>query len=292
MLTLSQQPRSIIEILSASFELYIASFTKVIGYSLIIFACHTSLSVHIINAIGDLPNTTQMSATNSSLSEDEVTDAQQNQTVLEDKSAQKAQAMQQAIQEATSGLTGIQIALALLTTVLYSAMLYRIDNVANKREDEFVGTLLPAVKKLHLLIIAGLLYGIAVVIGTFLLVIPGLILAVSLLFFGCLILFEDQGIFESLMNSHRMVWGNWWRTNIVFFIPAFILSIVLSVFFFVLFSDVITSTVVTNPDYLPNMLSMLIKIFVGTGLLSAVIAPYFSVLGYLQYKDLKLRNNM
>jgi hypothetical protein len=292
MLTLPQQPRSIMEILSASFELYIASFTKVIGYSLIIFACQTSLSVHIINAIGDASSgITEISATDTSMSVEEVEGNQQQLQIQTEQTTQKAQAMQQAIEEATSGLTGIQMVLVLLSTVLYGAMFYRIDNVANRREDEFVGTLLPAVKKLHLLVIAGLLYGIAVIIGIFLLVIPGLILAVSLLFFGCLILLEDQGIFESLANSHRLVWGNWWRTNIVFFIPAFILSIILSVFFFVIFSSAYTDIAAT-PDDLSSMTGILTKIFVGTGVLNTIIAPYFVVLAYLQYQDLKLRNNL
>lgn len=285
MSSLPQQPRSISEILTASFELYKESFTRLIGYSVIIFACQTFLNVHTFNAIGEAISQIQ-TTTSTTMPQIDNSEAMRTTKIAQDTQA----AMQQAIEEATSGLTGLQIAFALVTMVLYSAMIYRVDNVINKRDDDYAGLLLPSVKKLHLLIIAGIFYGIAVVIGTFLLVIPGLILAVSLPFFGFLILLEDQGIFESLMSSHRLVWGNWWRTNIVFFIPAFALAIVLGIVFSVMFSGMMPEGS-TTPD-LANLFGMMSKVFIGVGIINTFIAPYFVVLVYLQYHDLKLRNNL
>jgi hypothetical protein len=160
--------------------------------------------------------------------------------------------------------------------VLYSAMIYRIDNVANGRADDFVEVLLLAVKKFPAVILAVILYTIAITVGTFLLVIPGMILMVSLMFCGYFILLEDMNAYDSLMASHRLVWGDWWRTNIVFFVPAL-------VFFIFLLVVIFLGALMTDPN--SNALN------IGSDLLIAVVMPYFYALGYLQYHDLKLRRN-
>ena len=57
-----------------------------------------------------------------------------------------------------------------------------------------------------------ILFTLAVMIGTLLLIIPGLILMVSLLLCFPTALFDRQGPGFRLTESHRLVWGNWWRT--------------------------------------------------------------------------------
>ena len=47
-------------------------------------------------------------------------------------------------------------------------------------------------------------------------VIPGIILAVSMAFYSLCILFEGDGVFQSLTHSHQLVWGNWWRTMVIY----------------------------------------------------------------------------
>lgn len=84
----------------------------------------------------------------------------------------------------------------------------------NQRADDFVGVLLLAVKKFPAIIVAGILYTVAITIGTLLLVVHGIILL------------EDLGGYESLMAIHRLVWSDWWRTNIVFFVPTLVIFIV------------------------------------------------------------------
>lgn len=295
---LPQQARSISEILTASFELYKESFTKLIGYSVIIAVCQTFLYVHAFNASSEAISQIQTPVTittpqiePSSMSVEEIAAAQkQNQDMKLARSAQK-QALDEAVNEVNAGLRGFQIAFSLMTLVLNSAMIYRIDNVINKRDDDYIGLLLPVFKKLHLLFIASILYTISVAIGFILLVIPGLILMVSLLFSGFLILLEDQGIFESLISSHCLVWGNWWRTNIVFFIPAFTLTVILGIILTVIFSNSI-ATDATARDNLQNIMGMMPTVFVGFGILNTFIYPYFIMLAYLQYQDLKLRSNL
>jgi uncharacterized membrane protein len=246
---LSQQPSSVTEILSASVKLYADSFTKLIGYSFIIFVFNRVLSGFVTDAIPVVDTTL-------------------------DPEEQMAAAMQML----PTSLSIIFIAI-LISCVFYSAMIYRIDNVVNQRDDDFVGVLLLALKKFPVILVAGILYTIAITIGTLLLVVPGIILMISLAFCGYFILLEDMGGYDALMASHRLVWGDWWRTNIVFFVPTLVIFIV---FFMMAFFGGITDPSAESSDTLNIILE----------LLSAVITPYFYVIGYLQYHDLKLRKKM
>ena len=137
----------------------------------------------------------------------------------------------------------------------------------NQRADDFVGVLLLAVKKFPAIIVAGILYTVAITIGTLLLVVHGIILL------------EDLGGYESLMAIHRLVWSDWWRTNIVFFVPTLVIFIV---FFMMAFFGGITDPTAESSSTLN----------IASELLAAVITPYFYVIGYLQYYHLKLRKKM
>ncbi len=248
---LPQQPRSVNDLLFASFKLYTESFTKVIGYSLIMFVINRLLTGFILDA---------MPAADSTLSPD----------------AQMEEQMA-AIVQIMPSLLVVTLVAAVCSCIFYSAMIYRIDNVANGRADDFVEVLLLAVKKFPSVILAGIFYTIAITIGTFLLVIPGIILMISLMFCWYFILLEDMNAYDSLMASHRLVWGDWWRTNIVFFVPGFIFLIILLVILFF-------GALITDPN--SNTLNT------GSELLGAFATPYFYALVYLQYHDLKLRKNM
>lgn len=247
---LPQQPRDLTEILSASFKLYTESFTKVIGYSLIMFVINQLLTIFILDA---------MPVPDSTLSPD----------------AQVEQQMAAMLQMMPSLLVFMGV-VVICSCVFYSAMIYRIDNVANGRADDFVEVLLLAFKKFPAVMLAGILYTIAVMVGTFLLVIPGMILMISLMFCWYFILLEDMSAYDSLMASHRLVWGDWWRTNIVLFVPAFI-------FFIILIVIISLGALITDPA--SNALNT------ASSLLSAFVTPYFYALIYLQYHDLKLRRN-
>jgi hypothetical protein len=246
---LPQQPSNVTEILSASLKLYAESFTKLIGYSLLVFALNRLLAVFVTDAMPVV---------------DATLDPEEQMT---------------AMLQVLPSMLGIIFIAILFSCVLYSAMIYRIDNMVNKRQDDFIEVLLSAVKKFPTIVVAGILYTIAITIGSILLVIPGIILMISLAFCGYFILLENMGGYESLMASHRLVWGDWWRTNIVFFIPTFILFII---FFTIAFFSGISGTTAEPSNALD----------IVSDLLGAVISPYFYVIGYLQYHDLKLRKNM
>lgn len=245
---LPQQPSSANEILFASFKLYRDSFVNLIGYSLIVFAINMLLNYFMNDFI--FPDST--------LSPDE-----QLASIL----------------QILPSLLGMIFVNILGSCIFYGAMISRIDNVAKGRADNFVEPLLWAVKKFPAITVAVLLYMLAIIIGSVLLVVPAVILMISLSFCGYFILLEDKNGYESLIASHRLVWGDWWRTNWVFFVPSLlILAFFVSIgFMFNLVADMDASS---------NMLNMILE------LLTVFTTPYVYVIGYLQFHDLKLRKKM
>ena len=59
-----------------------------------------------------------------------------------------------------------------------------------------------------------------------LLIIPGIILMVSLLLCYPTALFDNKGPVSALSESHRLVWGNWWRTFVMLSVGVIILMVI------------------------------------------------------------------
>lgn len=69
-----------------------------------------------------------------------------------------------------------------------------------------------ALTRLPALIVTVILYFLAISAGFLLLFVPGVILVLSLILNMVLVLFERKGPIDALVGSHRLVWGNWWRS--------------------------------------------------------------------------------
>ncbi len=155
-------------------------------------------------------------------------------------------------------------------------MIYRIDNVENQQEDSLQEAFQFGLKKIFVVFWGYILFVIAFVLGSLLLIIPGIILAVSLSFFAFFIVLESMGAYKSLRASHSLIWGHWWRTLTVYMAPGIVMMILLMSF------GAITSLLgsATNPVFQ----------IINQGI-SALITPYFLVLAYIQFHDLKLRKS-
>jgi hypothetical protein len=120
-----------------------------------------------------------------------------------------------------SGLVGL-IAGAWYTGVVVSAA----EDMLDGRRDHGIGDLLSATARfIPLLIITGILYAIAVGIGTILLIIPGIFIYVAFGLFAPAIVAEDKGIFESFGRSWELVKGNWWRVFLILIVVFLIVAI-------------------------------------------------------------------
>lgn len=111
----------------------------------------------------------------------------------------------------------------LATLYSYAAILHRMHAVATGANTDLGAALRMGLIKLFPLLVASILYFLALAVGLVLLVVPGILLGLSLYFYLPLIVVDNKGILAGLKSSHRLVWGNWWRTATVVAVPMFII---------------------------------------------------------------------
>ncbi len=245
MYTYATQPQSIGKVLDNGFKLYTFSFTKVFGLALIA-AVATNLPNIMISGLRS-----------------------EDPTI---------------VLQALQSYFWVFPVMMIIGIIFFNTMIFRIDS-AVKDPAKGVGVALGVgLRKAVLVIVASILYTLAVMLGLILLVIPGLILSLSLLFYAALIVVDDEGIIASLTKSHRLVWGDWWRTMTVFLIPA--------IFFIVLYVILgfIVGLMVSRVLPLAESVEAAGR-FMGivSILVSAVGMPLFYSIMLAQLNDLKLR---
>jgi len=175
--------------------------------------------------------------------------------------------------------------MAVVAVVLFGAIIARVDGVARGAPVAVGDALSIGVNRMLSMIGSAFVAGIAIVVGCILLVIPGLIVMVFLLFGPYAVIIERMGPLESLGYSRALVRGHWWRTAAL----LTIIGIILTVFYIVLLT-VAGFAVFSNPETLATgQMPWYIQFVVGP-VLSAVGAPLAYSLLLSIYYDLKLRH--
>jgi hypothetical protein len=107
----------------------------------------------------------------------------------------------------------ISFAISIIASTLYQGMVVElVSDVQDGRRDMTVGDLASAIGPLILpLIGAGILAGIAIGIGLFLLVVPGLILLTIWAVIAPVIVVEHSGVIGAFGRSRELVRGNGWQ---------------------------------------------------------------------------------
>ncbi len=131
---------------------------------------------------------------------------------------------------------------------------------------------------------ATILYGLAVGVGSLLLIVPGLILALSMIMFMPLSVFENKGPIDAVVGSHRLVWGNWWRTCAVFTVAAILLIVLFVAVGFVV--AIITPFAGMASDSL--IAGMVVQLVLNAAV-NVLVSPFTSAVMIALYWDLKLR---
>lgn len=180
-----------------------------------------------------------------------------------------------------TGLLAGSLIAGLISVLFYGAIIARIDAVIKSTEISFTEAVQIGARRLLPLILCFIIYGLAVMVGLLLLVVPGVILALSLGMAPYLVVTENQGPIDAIKHSHNLVWGNWWRTAIILTVIMFILF---SVYFLVgMISGV--GILAGGPD--PSEAGLLANLLMA--LLSAVITPVGYAMGMALLTDLQLR---
>lgn len=136
---------------------------------------------------------------------------------------------------------------------------------------------------IHVFVVA-ILYTIAVTIGLFLLVIPGIYLSIAFIFAMILVIDKDIGIIDSFKRSMALVQGNWWRTTAIFTVILFIVMTI-----YVLIGLTVGIGAFLDPSSLEGSTSWIDLIVVP--LLQGLLSPVFYAFLLVVLDDLQLRKD-
>ena len=118
--------------------------------------------------------------------------------------------------------------ISLVAQVLYTGYVVKlVQDVRDGRLDHGVGELFSAASPyIVTLILNGILYGIAVAIGFFLLIVPGLILITIWAVVAPAIVVEDRGVIEAFGRSRELVKGQGWAVFLTILMAFLIILVV------------------------------------------------------------------
>ena len=175
------------------------------------------------------------------------------------------------------------VALAAVALFFYALIYKRIDNAAQGRVADLATELREALRVWPWLVLAGILYACSVLLGLVLLIVPGVILLLSLMFWDFGVVLDSRRPVDALNASHNLVWGHWWRTlglMLLVFLPLQVLE------------TVVASLLGLDPgstqDPWPTG-RVLFQHAVLDMVFTAGFGPFVYSILYVYYRDLKLR---
>lgn len=179
------------------------------------------------------------------------------------------------------GLAGL--AMMVVCLPFRALLLNRIADASHGRTEGLQDELRKALKAWPWLFVAGIVYVVAVGLGMVLLIVPGLILAVSLMFEEFGVVLEGYGPIQALNRSHNLVWGHWWRTLgllILMVLPLWVLLAIVSGLMGIDAGNSADLTITGRGMFEQGVLDMVFF---------ALFAPFGYSILYVYYHDLKLR---
>lgn len=146
-------------------------------------------------------------------------------------------------------------------------------------------TILEALKrgknKILNMFLVSILFFLIVIGGTFPLVIPGIILSISFVFYPFIIVSENLKGFKALVKSREYVKGYWWQIlGRIFFLPLLVFLFSLAILFLVFVIR-----------FLVGGFSVSFFGMVFWGLLMLILLPLFITYSFLIYKKIKIIKN-
>jgi hypothetical protein len=113
------------------------------------------------------------------------------------------------------GYLAVSVLVMALDLVLYAMLIVNIVTVSRGETPSFAASLAIALRRAPALLLATIIFVIAVAIGTVLLVVPGIYVWNRLQLFVVPLVTGPEGPVTSLSTSWRLVGGHWWRTATV-----------------------------------------------------------------------------
>ncbi len=123
------------------------------------------------------------------------------------------------------GYQAVSLLVMLLDLVLYAVLFVNIVAVSHGQTPSLGSSLVTALRRTPALILATLLFLVAVILGTILLIVPGIYVWNRLQLFVVPLVSGPEGPATSLATSWRLVGGHWWRTATLVFVMLAILYV-------------------------------------------------------------------
>jgi hypothetical protein len=141
--------------------------------------------------------------------------------------------------------------------IIYQIFLLGTDT--NKSQKDIMNIVL---NKLPILVGAYVIIGFLTWLGLMLFFLPGIFIAITLIFVAPLILLDDHSFIDAFKNTWLLVWHNWWRTFTVLLIPMILFLVILPSVYtkvpslgYIIF-DIVRTTLVT-----PLFFSLVLTLF-------------------------------
>jgi len=184
------------------------------------------------------------------------------------------------------GLVGIVWVVTLvLSLLLWVPVVAKIHAVQHGESLTAAEAIALSLRKFPVLLAVVLLLSVALGVGFALLLIPGLILAVYLVFAPIAAITDGKGPIDSFKYSFELVRGRWWRTAVLLTIIGIVAIVLYLLIGVVVGVFVAISGNAEQLQQLPWQID-----FIVTPLISGVLTPLFYALLMAAYADSKLRN--
>ncbi len=190
-----------------------------------------------------------------------------------------------------SGLT--QFVAYILVFFFLIAVLRRLDDILRDRNQLTLGSALSGGLRYGFpLFLASLAYMLVIMLGTVLLVVPGLYLMVSLSMFIFCVVLDGAGITESLQRSRELVRGHWWRVTtigtvaILIFVAVYMALVAIVGLLMPFLKGIVLVSGGQNAIVMFTVAVSVLMLFTG-----AVLNPLIYSIGLVTYRELQLRKS-
>jgi len=184
----------------------------------------------------------------------------------------------------------VSVLLIIPALIFTNGMTYRMHTLAIEDDCGFSKALKTGLMKLLPVLVALIIYFLAVALGMILLIVPGFILMLSLFLYGVLIIVDDEKIIASLKKSHGLVWKNWWRTSLVLIVPVLVMMSISAVLGMIVLAGGFLAGGMTDLTFFESTAFIVLSNLINIPLY-AVTMPLFMAVTLVQVHDLKLRKH-
>lgn len=171
---------------------------------------------------------------------------------------------------------------AIINVIFIVCIIHRIHSFTGEQLSTIGETFRVGLRKFLPLLLMSILYGLAILAGLILLIIPGIFISIAFFYCNIALVTENRGPIDALGRSWELVKNNWWRTLVIISVAFLVFSMLYSIIFFAYGITVAMS----SPDAFAEYA---FYIEIGAQLINMVCYPMVFSISIAAFNDLRLR---